>query len=91
MCNLANSLKGLDNLPTLSWRNLNNCPIQPIIYLVKPTIPIWCGWKGVVCGGSPQSVIELNLNRMSLSGFLPSNLNNLKKLTKLNLGHNNIT
>ena len=48
-------------------------------------------WEGVIVGGSPLRVTELNLNGKLRAGKIPSELNNLTSLRRLNLAHNRLT
>ena len=47
-------------------------------------------WDGVVLGGTPARVVELNLPSMGLSGIVPPALSDLDRLAKLNLVQNTL-
>lgn len=47
-----------------------------------------CSWYGITCGGG--RVTELDMSYNLLTGYIPSAINNLSRLTKLNLSHNSL-
>ncbi len=47
-------------------------------------------WEGVVLGGAPQRVVEVNLPERDLSGEIPPELRGLTHLRVLNLGANRL-
>ncbi|MED6217350.1 hypothetical protein PIB30_016974 [Stylosanthes scabra] len=50
-----------------------------------------CNWTGITCDKDFKTVTRIQLSGHSLTGVLPSNLNDLSDLKQLNLSHNNLT
>ncbi|XP_047315841.1 receptor-like kinase TMK4 [Impatiens glandulifera] len=63
---------------------------------ISPSRKTWtgtnyCSWQGIRCDTSTNRVISINLDSASLSGTLPSDLNQLSQLTTLALQRNSLS
>ena len=58
--------------------------------------PAWCSYYGVTCGtngGSAtyESVIQISLNGLSLTGTIPSSIGSMTSLTSIDLSYNSLS
>nr|XP_043631782.1 receptor-like kinase TMK4 [Erigeron canadensis] len=63
--------------------------LSPLPTNWKPSTD-FCSWDGIKCDNTKQ-VTDINLDKLSLSGSLPSNLNQLSQLKNLHLQNNKLS